>query len=44
MTITFTTANGEELVKSIDVEDLEDATEQLEEEYGAGILISNVEM
>ena len=44
MTITFTTANGEELIKIIEAEDLEEATEKLEEEYGAGILISNVEM
>ena len=44
MTITFTTANGEELIKDMEAEDLEKATVQLEEEYGAGILISNVEM
>lgn len=44
MTVTFTTTNGEELIKIIEAEDLEEATELLEEEYGAGILISNVEM
>ena len=44
MTVTFTTANGEEFVKDMEAEDLEEATEKLEEEYGAGILISNVEM
>ena len=44
MTVTFTTANGEEFIKIIEAEDLEEATEMLEKEYGAGILISNVEM
>ena len=44
MKITFTTANGEEFTKDMEAEDLEKATTQLEEEYGAGILISNVEM
>lgn len=44
MKITFITANGEEFTKDMEVEDLEKATAQLEEEYGAGILISNVEM
>lgn len=45
MTVKFTTADDKELVETFEVnEELEDITEKLEEVYGAGILITDVEI